>query len=265
MIRILIYTFLCLMPSAFVQAQNVEVNLDVLDVSERDSTNASQPPAFLTVDELREKYSVYPYTHYNPQPGNVSPKPEVKPEVVFVAIPAPDVKPYIKAQAVELVDVEPNANIAVVEEAPVANVSVVADVTSEVVKPEVVKVEVSEPETGKDSGVTEEPVDERGFRVTGIGYNGDDIRINDVVSDALVSSYIPQINAKPDLRVGLYAYASADERGERKARRLSLSRALELRSFLISNGVNAGRIDIFPLGDQASDGFRDRIDIILQL
>lgn len=113
----------------------------------------------------------------------------------------------------------------------------------------------------EDSGAPQQVP--QGTLISGVGYNGDDIRLDEIVMEALRSVYIPQINAKPNARLGLYAYASAEQRGERKARRLSLSRALELRSFLVAEGVDPARIDIFPLGHLSKDGFADRVDLIL--
>lgn len=69
--------------------------------------------------------------------------------------------------------------------------------------------------------------------------------------------------ANESMRVQLLAYASAGERSEAKARRLSLSRALEVRSYLISKGIASTRMDVRALGNQSSTGSPDRVDMTL--
>ena len=46
-------------------------------------------------------------------------------------------------------------------------------------------------------------------------------------------------------------------------RRLSLSRALAVRTFLIDNGVRSTRIDVRALGDKAPDEPANRVDVSL--
>lgn len=71
--------------------------------------------------------------------------------------------------------------------------------------------------------------------------------------------------ADPGLRFQLLAYARADGASASKARRLSLSRALAVRSYLMENGIAGNRIDVRALGDSDSDSAddapRDRVDV----
>jgi outer membrane protein OmpA-like peptidoglycan-associated protein len=46
-----------------------------------------------------------------------------------------------------------------------------------------------------------------------------------------------------------------------KARRLSLSRALSVRSFLIKSGVRSTRIGVMALGNKSSGTLQNRVDI----
>ena len=64
------------------------------------------------------------------------------------------------------------------------------------------------------------------------------------------------------LRLQLKAYASAERSVASAARRLSLSRALAVRSFLIDAGVNSTRIDVRALGAKYESGPPDRVDVI---
>lgn len=65
------------------------------------------------------------------------------------------------------------------------------------------------------------------------------------------------------LRVQVKAYASAVEGGPSAARRLSLSRALAVRAFLIGQGVRSTRIDVRALGNRSEGGPPERVDLVV--
>ncbi len=65
------------------------------------------------------------------------------------------------------------------------------------------------------------------------------------------------------LRLQLRAYAGGSDDSASHARRLSLSRALSVRSELIEQGVRSTRIDVRALGNKSKDGTSDRVDVIL--
>ena len=69
------------------------------------------------------------------------------------------------------------------------------------------------------------------------------------------------MHAKEETRLQLLAYASADQTSPSKARRLSLSRALSVRSYLIAKGIRSTRIDVRALGDQVPSGEPNRVDL----
>ena len=64
------------------------------------------------------------------------------------------------------------------------------------------------------------------------------------------------------MRLQLKAFAEAAGNNSSKARRLSLSRALVVRSFLIENGLRSTRIDVRALGIARDGGAPDRVDIV---
>lgn len=66
-----------------------------------------------------------------------------------------------------------------------------------------------------------------------------------------------------NLRVQLLAYAEGTSETASQARRLSLSRALAVRSFLINQGVRSTRMDVRALGNKAEIGPSDRVDAVL--
>ena len=79
-----------------------------------------------------------------------------------------------------------------------------------------------------------------------------------------LSAVATALNENTTVRVQLLAYAKASSDGTSRARRLSLSRALAVRAFLIEKGVRSTRMDVRALGDKIGDGPADRVDILPQ-
>lgn len=81
---------------------------------------------------------------------------------------------------------------------------------------------------------------------------------------ALLDQLAGRLSANADQRIQLRAYASSDDGTASAARRLALARALQVRAYLIENGVRSTRIDVRALGDKVEGtGPLDRIDIVL--
>ncbi|MGH6718086.1 MAG: OmpA family protein [Alphaproteobacteria bacterium] len=76
--------------------------------------------------------------------------------------------------------------------------------------------------------------------------------------DALVVAMLADDGA----RIQLMAYAGAESGSASAARRLSLSRALAVRGYLIERGVRSTRIDVRALGDNVDVGPPERVDIV---
>ncbi|MEJ0067668.1 MAG: OmpA family protein [Pseudomonadota bacterium] len=66
--------------------------------------------------------------------------------------------------------------------------------------------------------------------------------------------------ARGDGRIQLLAYADGTPESESQARRLSLSRALAVRSFLIEQGIRSTRVNVQALGIKTAGGPADRVD-----
>jgi outer membrane protein OmpA-like peptidoglycan-associated protein len=71
------------------------------------------------------------------------------------------------------------------------------------------------------------------------------------------------LNGEADIRVQLQAYAAGTDETAPDARRLSLSRALKVRSYLIDQGVRSTRMDVRALGVKAEGGPADRVDAVV--
>jgi len=70
-----------------------------------------------------------------------------------------------------------------------------------------------------------------------------------------------KMQSQDNLRLQLLAYAGDADTSASAARRLSLSRALAVRSFLIENGVRSTRIDVRALGNKSTEEVTERVDI----
>ncbi len=70
-----------------------------------------------------------------------------------------------------------------------------------------------------------------------------------------------KIKGKDKLRLQLMAFAGGKSLSASKARRMSLSRALSVRSFLIESGVRSTRIDVRALGSKTTEEPVNRVDV----
>jgi outer membrane protein OmpA-like peptidoglycan-associated protein len=78
-----------------------------------------------------------------------------------------------------------------------------------------------------------------------------------------LDAVIRSMKADDQLRIQLVAYASGAPDQASQARRVSLSRAIAVRSYLIEQGVRSTRIDVRALGNRPdSGGPADRVDIV---
>ena len=101
------------------------------------------------------------------------------------------------------------------------------------------------------------------------GEPGDAIRVKFGATESKMSAEFKEalaalaesVKDKPELRLQLMAYAGGADLSSSKARRLSLSRALSVRSFLIEKGVRSTRIDVRALGNKTTDEPVNRVDI----
>ena len=93
-----------------------------------------------------------------------------------------------------------------------------------------------------------------------IAFDGKATKLPDSMKDYL-RKLADGLHDKKDLSLRLMAYADAEGLSASKARRLSLSRALSVRSFLIESGVRSTRIGVMALGSKTPDNPKNRVDI----
>lgn len=82
-------------------------------------------------------------------------------------------------------------------------------------------------------------------------------------SEAALDRMAERLNANPDMRVQLMGYASNSGETASESRRLSLFRALAVRTYLIKKGVRSTRMDVRALGNKTDGGDGNRVDVIL--
>lgn len=86
--------------------------------------------------------------------------------------------------------------------------------------------------------------------------------LDDAAKKAL-ASVAKTMAGDSELRLQIVAYATGSDDNASQARRLSLSRALAVRSYLIDNGIRSTRMDVRALGNKFDTGPGDRVDLIV--
>jgi outer membrane protein OmpA-like peptidoglycan-associated protein len=77
-----------------------------------------------------------------------------------------------------------------------------------------------------------------------------------------IDALIEKLHGEPSLRLQVLAYAEGDSDEVTRARGLSLSRALAMRSYLVEHGIDMTRMDVRALGNTAQEEPADRVDLI---
>lgn len=111
-------------------------------------------------------------------------------------------------------------------------------------------------ETEQASAPTSAPTD----GAAQVLFNADNTKLS-ADGQKVLDGVIGELEASDKLRVQLMAYASGEDLSSSKARRISLSRALSVRSYLIEKGVRSTRIDVRALGDKAEGDQKNRVDV----
>lgn len=79
--------------------------------------------------------------------------------------------------------------------------------------------------------------------------------------ELLLQNVIKTLTQDSALRVQILSYASRMDGAESSARRVSLSRALAVRSYLLENKITPSRIDVRALSDNTTETPADRMDL----
>lgn len=98
-----------------------------------------------------------------------------------------------------------------------------------------------------------------GFRIT---FEPQSEELTDSAGRLLVG-LVERLKSNEDMRLQIRAYAGGTPESASQARRLSLARALRIRTFLIDRGIRSTRIDLRALGNTAPQPPADRVDLLL--
>ena len=93
-----------------------------------------------------------------------------------------------------------------------------------------------------------------------VKFSGQGVKLTNDAQKELME-LIKGVSNKANKRLKLMAYANSEGLSASRARRLSLSRALAVRSFLIANGIRSTRIDVRALGNKVGNEPGNRVDI----
>lgn len=86
----------------------------------------------------------------------------------------------------------------------------------------------------------------------------------DEMNSTLSQRLLTRFKNTPSARIAIYAYAQSDSDGQDNARRLSFARALQVRDFLLAQGLEKRDILLYPLGNHSDGGAVERVDILIQ-
>lgn len=78
-----------------------------------------------------------------------------------------------------------------------------------------------------------------------------------------LDAIVAKMQAAPQSRVQVHAFASGENGATSSARRISLSRALAVRAYLMDKQIKPNRVDVRGLGKETDHGPLERVDIIL--
>ena len=99
-------------------------------------------------------------------------------------------------------------------------------------------------------------------RALRLSFAGDATKVPPAAQGQL-KTLVEKLRAQEHLRLQLLAYAGGKSLSSSKARRLSLSRALSVRSYLIGTGMRSTRIDVRALGDKTTEEPINRVDVVV--
>src|SRR5690606_37758523 len=77
-----------------------------------------------------------------------------------------------------------------------------------------------------------------------------------------LTNLLPLLKEDESRRLAVHAYASGEDGSKSSARRISLSRALAVRAYLMDNGIKPTRVDVRALGLETDRKPLERVDLV---
>lgn len=205
----------------------------------------------------------------------LQPKDAVDSKPLMPAVPASD-GPVVKRElpeinvAANVKSAPPALPIIKTEAAPKPVTPPPAPKAPEPVKPAAKPVEAPKPEAPKASAPPAPPPvsapalnpESGGSMEVSLAFDKEKTELTEKAKNELNSIAARVKKSQGSVRIVAYASGSAEQASI--ARRISLSRALQVRAFLISKGVNQLSITVQALGNQSSGGNADRADVFVK-
>ena len=167
--------------------------------------------------------------------------------------PATPLTPTPPPEIPDLGELTPPDEPGILQDRPPAPVADAPEPRIQTVDPPGTDVAALDPETAVEA------LDEDSFRIRFAAGSSDP----GPAAVSLLSSLVDRMSASGDVRLEIKAYADTGSGTPGDARRLSLRRALAIRTFLVDGGIESTRIDVKALGDTAPDSPADRVDLFL--
>lgn len=92
-------------------------------------------------------------------------------------------------------------------------------------------------------------------------FDGTSSELNDTTRQKL-TNLLPLLKEDESRRLAVHAYASGEDGSKSSARRISLSRALAVRAYLMDNGIKPTRVDVRALGLETDRKPLERVDLV---
>lgn len=229
------------------------------------SGSARSTDQLLPAVKLRQPGTAAKKTRRMPQRVATQPirKPPARPKVIASKAEPPAPKPSKPARALTPAPVKP-APQAAPKAAPSATVVAKAAPPK---KPDIAppppvqaKPAAAAPEPQRQASLPKPAAKQVAPGSSSVGFAAGEADL-DAAGKAHLDAMANQLKAQTKIRMQLLAYAGGKNLSASKARRLSLSRALAIRSYLIGKGVRSTRIDVRALGNKVPAGRPDRVDL----
>lgn len=96
-----------------------------------------------------------------------------------------------------------------------------------------------------------------------VGFNEDSSDLPTTATGVL-DQLVAKMSSDSGIRVQLHGYANGSSASPSQARRLSLFRALSVRTYLMKKGIRSTRIDVRALGKKEDGAAANRVDVVIQ-
>lgn len=100
----------------------------------------------------------------------------------------------------------------------------------------------------------------QGGRILSLRFSGVDVDLTER-QEVLLDRLADRLRESGQVRLEVLGYASRTDTPESGIRRLALSRALAVRAYLVRKNIEVERLNVKPLGDQATAPPLNRVDI----